>query len=219
MKRTRGTPLSSTERASLQAFIVMSRLYRAAHWTGWKETLKLTKMDAARRQFSAALELWFADGDPVAIHTLAAAAFEVVTQIAKHRGVKVDKLVAQIATMLSCKPEDVYRGLKVAPNFFKHADRDPEGELLFEPEWSTAFLAGCMTYLLCMGEEIAGIEVLFKIRLALERPHQYPSAALEKLSSEQIEMLRTLTRSEFWDLYSKGEAPRRSAPPAGHQAR
>lgn len=50
------------------------------------ETMKLNKVDVARRQPATALETWFAAGDPVAIHTLAMAAQEVASHVAKHRG-------------------------------------------------------------------------------------------------------------------------------------
>ena len=37
------------------------------------QKLHVTKLDAARRQLETAITLWFHDGDPVSIHTLAAA--------------------------------------------------------------------------------------------------------------------------------------------------
>jgi hypothetical protein len=40
--------------------------------------ITISKFDAARRQLNTAITLWFADGDPVAIHTLAYAAYEII---------------------------------------------------------------------------------------------------------------------------------------------
>jgi hypothetical protein len=41
---------------------------------GQSKTIRIGKLDAARRQLQAAIMLWFTEGDPVAIHTIASAA-------------------------------------------------------------------------------------------------------------------------------------------------
>src|SRR5260221_11225206 len=46
----------------------------------------ITKLEAARRQLATAIELWFLDGDPISIHTLAFAAHEVVHVIFRKNG-------------------------------------------------------------------------------------------------------------------------------------
>jgi argininosuccinate synthase len=38
----------------------------------------VTKIEAARRQLNTAIELWFNDGDPVSIHTLASSAHQII---------------------------------------------------------------------------------------------------------------------------------------------
>jgi hypothetical protein len=40
----------------------------------------------ARRQLRTAIRLWFDDGDPVSIHTLAAAAYEILHTLARRKG-------------------------------------------------------------------------------------------------------------------------------------
>jgi hypothetical protein len=42
--------------------------------------LHISKLDAAKRQLEVAIRLYFAWGDPVAIHTLAAAAINLLKQ-------------------------------------------------------------------------------------------------------------------------------------------
>jgi hypothetical protein len=49
----------------------------------WSKSLRLTKLDVARRQLQTAITLWFTDGDPVSIHTLAFAAYEIIHVISK----------------------------------------------------------------------------------------------------------------------------------------
>jgi hypothetical protein len=50
--------------------------------------LKLSKLDCARRQLELAIELYFMERDPVSIHTLAGAVYQLLTDINKHRGGK-----------------------------------------------------------------------------------------------------------------------------------
>jgi len=50
--------------------------------------LHISKLDATKRQLEVAIRLYFAWGDPVAIHTLAAAAFNILIDINDHRGGK-----------------------------------------------------------------------------------------------------------------------------------
>ncbi|MEK7992289.1 MAG: hypothetical protein AAB403_00650 [Planctomycetota bacterium] len=96
-----------------------------------KRKLKVSKLDAARRQIDTAIALWFDDGDPVAVHTLTAAAHELVHTLYKKRGLH-DLLFD------SDWIKDEYRKqwsdkLRANANFFKHADRDAEAELEFDP--------------------------------------------------------------------------------------
>ena len=42
--------------------------------------LRISKIEAARRQLDSAIELWFLDKDEVSVHTLAAAAYQLVRQ-------------------------------------------------------------------------------------------------------------------------------------------
>lgn len=48
----------------------------------------ISKIDAAKRQLETAITLYFQNGDPVSIHTLAAAAYDVLHALCKVRGIK-----------------------------------------------------------------------------------------------------------------------------------
>ena len=49
------------------------------------ETIRISKLEAARRQLRTAITLWFTGGDPVAIHSLAFAAYEILHAISEKR--------------------------------------------------------------------------------------------------------------------------------------
>jgi hypothetical protein len=47
--------------------------------------IRLGKVDVARRQPQTAITLWFTEGDPVSVHTLVFAAYEVFHFVSKSR--------------------------------------------------------------------------------------------------------------------------------------
>lgn len=101
------------------------------HVTTMIDSSKITldKTEVARRQLSAAIDLWFADGEPVAIHTLACAAHEVLATL----------LLKQGKSSLMFDPKhynpgfagEVKKALHKHYNFFKHADRDADATIEF----------------------------------------------------------------------------------------
>ena len=93
----------------------------------------VTKTDAARRNLAAAIRLFFERGDPIAIHTLGAAAQTIIREVAKSRGLKHTSLLHDHPHI---RPEarKVWIDILNTPrNFFKHADKDPNGTLIFDP--------------------------------------------------------------------------------------
>ena len=88
------------------------------------KTITISKLDAARRQLRTAMTLWFGEGDPVSIHTLANAAYEVIHVISKKRNKYRHDLLFDSDLI-----KDEYRGefnklIKKPGNFFKHAKDD-----------------------------------------------------------------------------------------------
>jgi hypothetical protein len=96
----------------------------------WRETIKISKVDAARRQIDTAVRLYFDDGDPVSIHTLAAAALGVLQGLDKH-GANTGTIYDFISNCLPEFSEFISKTLRTPQNFFKHADLDPQATLEF----------------------------------------------------------------------------------------
>ena len=48
--------------------------------------LQISKLDAARRQLEIAVRLYFAEDDPVSIHTLTSAAYQLLSDINRALG-------------------------------------------------------------------------------------------------------------------------------------
>jgi len=94
--------------------------------------LHLSKLDVALRQLETAITLYFHYADPISIHTLTAAAYNVLRNIKTHRG--VDFTMLKDAEQVYPHMRDKFRSvLNEAENFFKHADRDPDDTIAFAP--------------------------------------------------------------------------------------
>lgn len=100
----------------------------------WAHKVKISKIEGARRQIDCAITLWFLDGDEVSIHTLAAAAHQVIHDLKTHNG-GTTKLLYDLALVKDEHRKQWKKLLKDASNFFKHADKDPNptGEIEFSP--------------------------------------------------------------------------------------
>jgi len=116
-----------------------------------RKSLKIGKLDAAKRQIECAITLYFNEHDPVSIHTLSSAAYNVLRNLSNG---KVRMLKDRIEDHIRPGMETVARELlNRYENFFKHANRDPDGVLDFNPDATEIFLwEACRTYRELTGE-------------------------------------------------------------------
>lgn len=99
----------------------------------------ITKLEAARRQLQQAIRLFFMRGDAVAVHTLAAAAYQILSDLCEKRGITRQIEDSAILDQLGYKQE-VLRAIRAPQNFFKHANVDPESAVHFNPDLSLGML-------------------------------------------------------------------------------
>jgi hypothetical protein len=104
--------------------------------------ITVTKIEAARRQLRTALELWFADGDEISIHTLACAAHQVIHDL--NRLNKGPTLMFDNPTIPEDKKKEFVSWLTFSMSFFKHADKRRTAGAAktvdFDPEQTHLFL-------------------------------------------------------------------------------
>lgn len=100
--------------------------------------LKISKLDAAKRQLESAIRLYFNYGDAISIHTLARAAYEILLDLnKKHSG----SPMLMDDFLIKDEYKKKYRRMIREPqNFFKHADWNPEGVLDFNPDVTPFFI-------------------------------------------------------------------------------
>lgn len=92
-----------------------------------------SKPHAATRQLDVAIELLFADRDPLAARTLAAAAFGLLSDLVE-AGRSGESWREKLIADSGLPRKQAIEVLNGASNFLKHANRDPEGEISFDEE-------------------------------------------------------------------------------------
>lgn len=119
------------------------------------KSVKITKLDAAKRQLEIAIRLYFNNADPVSIHTLTRAAHTILSDLNK-------KFSGKPMMMSDYLVKDEYKKmfrdkLNEAKNHFKHANKDPNASIDFNAEINDKYIYdACTKY-----EELTGETVLY----------------------------------------------------------
>ncbi len=118
--------------------------------------MNLSSLEVARRELETAVSLFFKNGDPVSIHTLACASQEILEVIAKKQGsVSMQKELLDL--LLPDKRKFVADKLRNPQNFFKHVT----GKTIdFNPELSQYFIwDACQLYEKITGEKVKSFQI------------------------------------------------------------
>ena len=162
----------------------------------------VTKLQAAQRQLAVATELYFHDADAIAIHTLVAASYNIIRDLSKHLGAP-DMAVKDFlpTTVSKSKRKQVVNWVNSFENFFKHADRDPNGEIEFNAEITEAMLIDAWAQYERLGGNLPAAGKVFKLWTGKLKgdasPEIKPLVSLfRQLSKQQFyETLRTAMQS------------------------
>lgn len=94
-------------------------------------SINISKLEAAKRQLETAIKLYFENEDPVSIHTLVCASYNVLMDIGGKQSIK-PIIKSEILTIVKPEKRKMYLGIiNNAENFFKHGCRDPNKAIEF----------------------------------------------------------------------------------------
>lgn len=107
--------------------------------------VKVNKAEAAERQLVMAIDLWFHDRDILAVHTLASASYQILRKLHKHRQTGYVGARDALVALGQSRAEQVEIAdvLNHAANYLKHADRDADDLLDYNPDMTFFLLAEC----------------------------------------------------------------------------
>ncbi len=174
------------------------------------EALELNKLECARRQLKESINLFFQDGDPVSIHTLTCAAYNVIRDVNSDRN----------GTPMFAKERYFQMHAKASlndfnepENFFKHADRDTDAKLTFYPKFTECLMVdACEKYVELTGEGFPEFLVFtFWFMSQASEKFDIPQR-WESFADEAKELHAKGDRKEFYnllqthlsDLYNEG---------------
>jgi hypothetical protein len=125
---------------------------------GHMETIN--KSEAARRHLDEAIKLFFECRDSLVIHTIAAAAQGILRDIAKATGAERLSILHDYPGIPEDRRRDWINILNTPRNFFKHADRDPDGILQFDESNNIiTLLDAVLLYRTVSGEHLSSAKV------------------------------------------------------------
>jgi len=163
------------------------------------EIIKINKLDAARRQLGTAIELWFNGADPVSVHTLASAAHEVVHSLLRARG--LEGLLFDHPRVREQYRSAWNRRMKEHYNFFKHADKDPLGELDLNPGINEMLVLFVLAGVERLGETPNANESAMGQWLALHKPDLFHGSLEDTFDPEMLDRVRALAKPEFFSTF------------------
>lgn len=164
-------------------------------------TMRVTKLDAARRQLQTAIQLWFEDGDVISVHTLSAAAHGIIHDL--NRAKKGPPLLFDSPTFDKKFKQQAVSILKSFENFCKHADsrKHKETEMEFEPEATIGFIFTCIYGLTFLKEPLTPLETAFRSWVWVNRPNflneEIKKAVAENIEAKRLEVMRSIPKNKF----------------------
>ena len=113
-------------------------------------TLRLNKIDVAEAHINTAVKLYFENGHPVSIYTLASAAREILTTLGDKQG--IETLVHELAIWKGTSLKEQINRIHTFASFFKHANTDPTEVIEFpEDEGDAVLYTACKDFGLITG--------------------------------------------------------------------
>ncbi len=166
-----------------------------------EKVLQISKLDAAKRQLETAIRLYFSNSDPISIHTLTAAAYNVIRDINKKRGGK-PMLIKELAfDYLNPEGEKIWvKKMNEAENFFKHADRDHGKTLDFRPELNEIYILDACLHYYDLTKEFPPLFTIYRAWFTAIHPDmfKFPDEQARLIGSQAPE-IASMGRQAFFD--------------------
>lgn len=167
-------------------------------------TETITKLAAAERQLDTAIALWFSEADTVSIHTLTCSAHEIIRTTNRlqkeHKDILYDSL--RIKEEYRKKWADT---LKQHYNFFKHAVRDPDKTITFNPRITEVFILCSIDGLELLGIKPNIIREAFNVWTYIHRTslltEKFKKLFINLFSANDLREIKRIQRREFFHSY------------------
>ena len=162
------------------------------------KTLTISKLDAARRQLETAITLWFIGGDPISIHTLGYAAYEIMHAVSKKLKPNRRDLLFDSAML----PKEYAVGLKAHANFFKHSKRDADEKIVFNPALTESFIIFAIAAFEICELPLSDEFLTFREWIRIQKPYSLSQSEREFMVKhygiEHLAQFRAMPKDRFF---------------------
>ncbi|MBS0587928.1 MAG: hypothetical protein JSS37_08185 [Proteobacteria bacterium] len=166
-------------------------------------SVRLIKFDAIKAQLDAAIELFFKSDNVVATHTLAAA-YNALKDIAKCEGAAHPFIKTKyIPSLPEAARNRMFKQVNEPENFFKHADRDPSDEILFNPDLTELLLIDACAYFRESDIEKPRHYYALLIWTGKTKDEIPNNSNLRLLMDVFRDVLKSKGKREFWVMYNQ----------------
>ncbi len=163
--------------------------------------MDISKLDAARRQLDIAILLYFKDADPVSIHTLTAAAHQILIDISRPEGIRSFMKDSALDIIRKDKAKEYLLMINEAENFFKHAEKDQHTLLKFNPLQTESLLMDAVEMYMQHTNEKPVDMSIFRVWFLLKNPEIVSDEIKKQLQQNNIDYIqytKTTTKLEFY---------------------
>lgn len=164
--------------------------------------MDISKLDAAKRQLDTAINLFFKNADVVSIHTLTAAAHQLLMDIANLEGIK--SFMKDTELIRKGKEKEYLNIVNEAENFFKHADKNPRGLLKFNPEQTEFLILDAVEMYMQLAAEAPEDMSIFRVWFFIKYPNIISDETQSKLKEQNlhynIQHFRGMNKTEFYKI-------------------
>jgi hypothetical protein len=165
----------------------------------------ITKFDAMLRQLDSAIEMWFSDRDPVAIHTLLLASHEILHILFRKKGLK--HLLFDSAAIKKDMRQEWNKQIRKSYNFFKHAQHDYDSSIVFNLSINEFIIIHSIQGLKDMKTPLTFFQEAFSQWFLIHRTEFLADSVRDGVEIIDISDLRALQKEEFlhdfcrpWDI-------------------
>jgi hypothetical protein len=163
--------------------------------------METTKLEAAEAQLVTAIKLFFQDEDDVAIHTLTRASHEILDTLCAKKNLTRGVIYQGLENIRPELHKKIIDKVNEAKNYFKHADRDTEETLSWNPKLSEYFIWDSTS----LHRQLVGVKqipeiTIYSLWFRLHHDDMWVEANGEASS---LDVLLPNSKNEFADLSKK----------------